>query len=127
MNEQQRYFGFNGIDDMREQFAKYGYKPVPEPFPTDEEVLFASYGQEQAYSGEAKVLFVRDGVLYEVVGSHCSCMGLEDQWEPAPVTWAALRLRNGLEGEWSTRDSYREHTKEAHEAWNALVAAGVDK
>ncbi len=44
-------------------------------------VLFASYGQG-SYSGEAWVLFKKAGILYEVSGSHCSCMGLEGQWAP---------------------------------------------
>lgn len=128
MDAQRRYFGWDGIDDVAREYAPRGrnYEPdvaaLEQPFPTDEEVLFASYGQEQAYSGDARVLFVRDGVLYEAGGSHCSCNGLEGQWSPSPVTWEALRLRPGLEGgtEW------REHTAEAHEAWDALVAAGQD-
>lgn len=45
------------------------------------EVIVASYTYE-CYSGEAYVLFRRDGKLYEVHASHCSCYGLEDQWSP---------------------------------------------
>lgn len=48
------------------------------------EILVASYG-EQSYEGDAFVLFRQDGKLYEVNGSHCSCYGLEDQWEPEEV------------------------------------------
>lgn len=35
---------------------------------------------------DAFVVFRRDGVLYEVNGSHCSCYGFEGQWEPEEVT-----------------------------------------
>jgi len=55
-------------------------------------ILLASYSDE-SYSGDAYVLLERDGVLYEVHGSHCSCYGLEDQWEPEQTSPAALRSR----------------------------------
>lgn len=67
-------------------------------------ILFASYGEDN-YSGDAWVLFEQDGKLFEVNGSHCSCYGLEGQWEPEEVTLEALeyRLINGELGkdEWS--------------------------
>lgn len=44
-------------------------------------ILFAWY-DTPPYEGYAYVLFEKDGVLYEVQGSHCSCYGLENQWEP---------------------------------------------
>lgn len=52
-------------------------------------VLFAWYNYED-YSGEAFVLFERDGKLYEVHGSHCSCYGLEGCWNPDEVSVEAL-------------------------------------
>lgn len=55
-------------------------------------VLLASYNYE-GYSGDAFVLFEKDGKLYEVNGSHCSCYGLEGQWEPEETTIEALRHR----------------------------------
>ncbi|ASA22615.1 hypothetical protein [Paenibacillus donghaensis] len=66
----------------------------------EEAVLFASYGNDN-YSGAAWVLFLKDGKLYEVNGSHCSCYGLEDQWSPEEVMLEELehRLVNGEFGE----------------------------
>jgi hypothetical protein len=63
------------------------------------EVLLASYGYEN-YSGDAFVLFRKAGKLYEVNGSHCSCYGLEGQWEPEETTKESLlhRLNNGSVG-----------------------------
>ncbi|MED3974596.1 hypothetical protein P4639_14480 [Priestia megaterium] len=60
-----------------------------------EEVLFASYGDVDGtgLEGEAFVLFVQDGKLYEVNGNHCSCHGLEGQWEPEEVLLAELEHR----------------------------------
>jgi hypothetical protein len=67
-------------------------------------ILFASYGCDN-YEGEAFVLFEKEGKLYEVNGSHCSCYGLEDQWEPEEVLLEELehRLLSGTFGEnaWS--------------------------
>ncbi len=47
----------------------------------DCEILLAVYSYED-YSGSAFVLFEKDDLLYEVNGSHCSCYGLEGQWQP---------------------------------------------
>jgi hypothetical protein len=63
---------------------------------TDEKILFATYVCE-SYEGYAYALFVKDGKLYEVEGSHCSCYGLEDQWTPIEVCLPELvnRVTNG--------------------------------
>lgn len=55
-------------------------------------IILASYGNEN-YSGDAFVLFEKDGVLYEVNGGHCSCHGLEGQWEPEQTSIESLRHR----------------------------------
>jgi len=60
------------------------------------EILLASYSYEN-YSGDAFVLFRKDGKYYEVNGGHCSCYGLEEQWEPEETTLEDIkhRLENG--------------------------------
>ena len=55
-------------------------------------ILFAAYSQE-GYEGYALVIFSKDGKLYEVNGSHCSCNGLEGQWEPEETCLMALKGR----------------------------------
>ncbi len=57
-----------------------------------DEVLLASYTYED-YSGDAFVLFRKGDKLYEVNGGHCSCYGLEGQWEPEDTNVEALRHR----------------------------------
>ena len=49
-------------------------------------ILYADYTYED-YSGYSEVYFFdkRDGLFYEVHGGHCSCYGLEDQWEPEVI------------------------------------------
>jgi hypothetical protein len=75
---------------MKEAIEKW--KPI--------NILFASYGT-QCYSGDAFVLFEQDGKLFEVNGGHCSCYGLEGQFEPSETTLEELhhRLVNGAMGE----------------------------
>lgn len=60
--------------------------------PADCEFIFAAYDQGN-YEGEALVLFRSGDKLFEVNGGHCSCCGLEGQWEPEETTVAALRHR----------------------------------
>lgn len=55
-------------------------------------ILFASYSYEN-YSGDAFVLFERGGKLFEVNGGHCSCHGLEHQFEPEETTLDSLQHR----------------------------------
>lgn len=69
-------------------------------------ILFASYGQDN-YTGDAWVLFEKDGQLFEVNGSHCSCMGLEDQWKPEPVILGELKTR--LSGNHFGKDTYSDN------------------
>lgn len=71
-------------------------------------ILFAWYEYED-YSGYAEVIFEQDGVLYEVSGSHCSCYGLEGQWEPQTVELKEIqhRLTHGSFG----RGEFREDLK----------------
>ncbi len=59
--------------------------------PEDADIIFAGYTYED-YSGDALVVFQRDGKLYEVNDGHCSCNGLEN-WAPEETSIEALRIR----------------------------------
>lgn len=52
--------------------------------------IYAQYECE-SYEGAAGGLFIRDGRFYLFTGSHCSCYGLEGQWDPEEITLAAMR------------------------------------
>lgn len=76
---------------------------------TDVNVLLAWYCYEY-YSGSAYVLFKNtEGKLFEVHGSHCSCYGLEGQWEPEETNAEALRhwIQNG-----HIESAYKEQLKQ---------------
>lgn len=69
-------------------------------------VLLAHY-EIDGYEGSAFVLFERDGKFYEVNGGHCSCYGLEGQWEPEETSVAELvhRIKNGRLGVYGYGDT----------------------
>lgn len=86
---------FSDFDGTRWGNYRNDEGPVPlaeKPEFKGVEILLASYGTPN-YEGYAFVLFQRDGKLWEVNGSHCSCYGLEGQWEPEETTLDALRHR----------------------------------
>jgi len=54
-----------------------------------------------------------------VDAGHCSCNGLEGQWNPSKTTADALRMRLPKDNEYYS--SFREHTKEALEGYRAML------
>jgi hypothetical protein len=58
----------------------------------DIKILFSYYSHGN-YEGSAFVLFEQNGILYEVNGFHCSCHGLEGQWEPEATTKESILHR----------------------------------
>jgi hypothetical protein len=87
-----RYFGeFTCREDVEKEFKM--------ALPPAVTVLFAAYEYED-YSGDAFVV-VQDGVgkLWAGAGSHCSCYGLEGQWEPQDITaeQAVVEIENGYQ------------------------------
>ena len=51
------------------------------------------------YSGQAIVLFERNNKVYFVEGSHCSCYGLEGQWNEEEVNKEFINLKSS-KGKW---------------------------
>lgn len=69
-----RYDGyFSNWDDVRIQYEM----DAPEP----EEVLYAEYDID-GYEGDAIVIYREGDKFYINFGGHCSCYGLEGQWDP---------------------------------------------
>ena len=85
--------GFEDKQDVIDQFD------APHDALDGAVVLYATYTYED-YSGDAFVLYWKDGQLYEVNGGHCSCYGLEGQWDPEVTTEEALihRIKQGRLG-----------------------------
>lgn len=125
-----KYFGsWDNHEDMKNSWSdheynsktqKYEYQ-VPQEFPTDDEILFASYGGA-SYEGDASVVFRRDGKLFEAHGSHCSCNGLEGMWSPEETTIAALAAKGKKTGDVYGYHFLSDHDDAAYGAYWALVA-----
>jgi hypothetical protein len=78
------YYGnFSKQSDVEQEFG------LPDGYLNNCEVLLAWYEYEN-YEGASFVLFKRGGKLYEVYGSHCSCYGLEGQFDEEETTVEAL-------------------------------------
>lgn len=80
----EKFLGLFG--DKQDVAKEFGIDKVPGL------VVVAAYEYEE-YSGDAYVLYIHEGKILEVFGSHCSCYGLENQWEPELTTPEALLMR----------------------------------
>lgn len=97
------YYSYDSDEDEK------ALKDFPEP----EEVLLAAYSYED-YSGSAWVVFRNGDKYYIVSGGHCSCNGLEGQWEPEIYESAELLLSVLEKGGWyyGVEKKYVEEVKE---------------
>ena len=77
---------FSSVEDV---ISKYGINQSELEGAT---IIHADYTYEY-YDGSSYVLFHKGGKFHEVYGSHCSCYGLEDQWDPEEVKVADLLAR----------------------------------
>ena len=73
--------GFESIDDVFREFDLT--EREGEQFKATCVIISATYSY-YCYEGEAAVIFYDaiKGQFFEVHGSHCSCYGLEGQWDP---------------------------------------------
>ena len=79
--------GWNGLEDMLIDFeieasALEGFN-----------IIVAAYDTSGSYSGDAFVLLEKEGKYYEVNGAHCSCYGLEGQFNLEESAEEALKFR----------------------------------
>lgn len=89
--------GFRNEKEICDEFAVDGIPGV---------LIFACY-EQQYERGEAEILYVSNGKWFHVAGSHCSCYGLEDQFEPEEMPFEAIQHLmdegNGLLSQYSDR------------------------
>ena len=69
-------------------------------------VLYAAY-EVDGYEGSAVVIYVNQGTFWHVSGSHCSCFGLEGQFEPEEMPLDVL-MRMVKDGSSSVIHEHRE-------------------
>lgn len=83
----------DNFSDIKDVIASFW---ISEELLSGANILYASYEEDGPYDGYAYVLLERDNILYEVHASHCSCMGLEDQWSEEPTLWEAIKKNNSV-------------------------------
>jgi hypothetical protein len=80
-------------------------------------ILFAAY-EYADYSGSAYVLYEYEGNLYEVNGGHCSCYGLEDQWNPEETSKEEVLYRLNKGSSYGIFHGHKKEIKEALEGYD---------
>lgn len=100
--------GNASVDDVLKDFEEYDWsdhqnKPDVRGEYAEHIELIVAYYLYENYSGDAFVVYrdKRDGKVYEVKGSHCSCYGLENQWDPEEVVVKELLARPEYIYEWT--------------------------
>jgi hypothetical protein len=79
---------FKSVDDRVKQFESEQVRQDLD----GANILIAWYGYG-SYCGDSLVLYEKDGTLYENNASHCSCFGIEGQWQPERTNWPVLSQR----------------------------------
>lgn len=88
----------NDFKDYSQEEILEEYRATKEQADFVDKIIFADYTYE-CWTGDSHVVFIgKDGKMYEVHGCHCSCYGLEDQWEPEEATleYFAAQHEKGL-------------------------------
>lgn len=114
--KQQNYFGFTNWAYVCDQFT------APEIDRVEPELVYAVYNTP-SYEDSADVVFRRDGKWFHNNGCHCSCYGLEDQWDTTPLDTSIhlLAIANGKRDLCivDTEGDFPEATQQAFDAWLA--------
>lgn len=76
--------GYDDIDHIRKEFQDDCLEL------NNATHIFACY-ETGYYDGTTYILFQKDDKWYEVSGGHCSCYGLEGQWEPVETKLEAVK------------------------------------
>lgn len=86
---------FKNNEDIAEQYTRGDDEQKAKILKllNESKVHIAWYGCG-SYNGDSFVIFEHNGKLFEASGSHCSCYGLEGQWDPEETDWKALKMRH---------------------------------
>ena len=90
---------FGSWADVQREFQM----DMPEP----DDVIYAEYDTPY-YEGYANVIYRNGDRYYWAYGSHCSCYGLENQWDPEEYDARQLVEVLGRGNHWRLSESGRE-------------------
>ena len=109
---------FDTPDNVYRQFQDYSEREKSE-LPSNLVLLYADYTY-QDYSGDAYVLGYdkEKKQFFEVHGSHCSCYGLEGQWDEEYYE-DVKQLQAAIERRFSNRSKYSRyaHSSKEFQKW----------
>ena len=71
--------------------------------------IIAAYHSEPDYEEDCWFLLRKDGEYFEAFGSHCSCYGYEEQWDPKPASKEYLCSEHF--GSWRLNDDQKAQVK----------------
>jgi len=121
----QRIFGNTSYESLKASCTPYVHVELGESrvvdfpkFPKEEEILFAHI-DEDSYEGSFHMVWRRDGKLFEMRNSHCSCNSYSDDFD----SWKNLQpislayLANQGKPYWLP--------KEAEPLWDAVMEGSV--
>jgi hypothetical protein len=83
---------FTGISQYSGETEKKQAEPEKLKILKDLEGLIFANLDSWSYEESARIIFERDGKLWEVKTSHCSCNGFEDAWAPEETSWEQLKM-----------------------------------
>lgn len=81
MNKTNYFEGFDCWSDGKNTYESNSVTYMFEITMPEPEYVWATY-ESGGYDGSAIVIYKQGNNWYQVYGSHCSCYGLEGQWEP---------------------------------------------
>ena len=109
---------FDTPDNVYREFQDY-YEREKSELPSNLVLLYADYTYEY-YSGDAYVLGYdkEKKQFFEVHGSHCSCYGLEGQWDEEYYE-DVKQLQAAIERRFSNRSKYSRyaHSSKEFQKW----------
>lgn len=103
-------FNFSDVSEYDSEDKK---KNILELMPEPEKVYLAIYGGG-SYDGDALVAYRQGNRYFTVEGGHCSCYGLEGQWNPEEYQDRDLFLKSldrRIEQAWDESSEYPTSSK----------------
>lgn len=112
---------FDTPDNVYREFQDY-YEREKSELPSNVVLLYADYTYED-YSGDAYVLGYdkEKNQFFEVHGSHCSCYGLEGQWDEEYYE-DVKQLQASIERRFSNRSKYSRYAYSSTDFQKWLVS-----
>jgi hypothetical protein len=114
------FFSEYTLEDLHAECSPYAFL---KGWPTQDEVLFGEWWEE-SYEGAFHLIWRKNGVLYMLENSHCSCNGFYEDYGPSDNVSCKA---NEINGQYLVNlgHPYWLRTDEQRVAWDAMLEAVV--